>query len=118
MDASTLQKLGVKALDEALERLRKLHWERSASLLISWLTNRAKKRSSPDLPKKLEQFSKDIQRMCYEMRIESVKGAFVVKVNGAAEQTYKKLRLGTDWFEPCADLETIIMAGLDDQFGS
>jgi hypothetical protein len=53
------------------------------------------------------------------MRIKMQKGTIVVKVNGSAEQTFKKLRLGTDWFLPCGDeLETIIMAGLDDQFGS
>jgi hypothetical protein len=46
------------------------------------------------------------------------KGTLVVKVNGSAEQTFKKLKLGSDWFAPCVDLETIIMAGLDVQFGS
>lgn len=113
-----LRKISEKAFNDSLERLREQHWERSASLLIDWLMRQARKKPLPDLAHRIEQFSKDIRHMCYEMRIEYSKGALVVKVNGAAEQTHKKLRLGTEWFEPCADLETIIMAGLDDQFGS
>lgn len=56
--------------------------------------------------------------MCEQMRVEYEKGTFVVKVNGSAEQTYKLLRLGSDWFEPNEDVVTQIMAGLDEQFGS
>jgi hypothetical protein len=89
-------------------------------LLIEWITvNCHQTADLPDLPKRIEQFSKDIRKMCEKMRIKMEKGTIVVKVNGSAEQTFKKLRLGTNWFLPCGDeLETIIMAGLDDQFGS
>ena len=105
--------------DDTFEELRKENKERCATLLIAWITDNATKRPIPDLPQRIEAFSKDIRRMCDEMRIKMQKGAIVVKVNGSAEQTFKKLRLGTNWFLPCGDeLETIIMAGLDDQFGS
>lgn len=108
-----------KQCDDTFEELRKDRQERCASLLIEWITVNATKRPLPDLPRRIDQFSKDIRKMCDEMRIKMEKGAIVVKINGSAEQTFKKLRLGTDWFLPCADeLETIIMAGLDDQFGS
>jgi hypothetical protein len=107
-----------KRIDDKLERLRKDRHDYSAALLTEWLVERAKKKPVPDLAKRTEQFTKDIYKMCEDMRLEIKDGAFVVKVNGAAEQTYKKLRLGTDWFEPNADVVTQIMAGLDVRFGS
>jgi hypothetical protein len=107
-----------KHLDAKLEKLRKERHKYCAALLVAWLVDRAKKKPVPDLDKRVKLFTKDIYEMCEEMRIEVREGAFVVKVNGAAEQTYKKLRLGTDWFEPNADVVTQIMAGLDEQFGS
>lgn len=114
-----LLELWNKQCDDTFEELRKDRQERCATLLIAWITDNATKRPIPDLPQRIEQFSKDIRKMCDAMRIKMEKGTAVVKVNGSAEQTFKKLRLGTDWFLPCGDeLETIIMAGLDDQFGS
>jgi hypothetical protein len=108
-----------KHCDDTFEELRKDRKDRCATLLIAWVTANTTKRPIPDLPQRIEKFSKDITRMCDEMRIKMEKGTVVVKVNGSAEQTFKKLRLGTDWFLPCAEeLETIIMAGLSDQFGS
>lgn len=108
-----------KQTADLFEELRKEHKERCASLLIEWITVNATKRPIPDLAERIEKFSKDIRKMCEEMRIKIDKGTVVVKVNGSAEQTFKKLRLGTDWFLPCSErLEIIIMAGLDDQFGS
>jgi hypothetical protein len=107
-----------KHIDDKLERLRKDRHRFSAALITAWLVERAKKKPVPDLEKRVKMFTKDIYKMCEDMRVEIKDGAFVVKVNGAAEQTYKKLRLGTDWFEPNADVVTQIMAGLDEQFGS
>jgi hypothetical protein len=108
-----------KQVDDTFEELRKDHKERCASLLIEWITVNCTKRPIPDLPIRIEQFSKEIRKMCENMRIKMEKGTAVVKVNGSAEQTFRMLRLGTNWFLPCGDeLETLIMAGLDDQAGS
>jgi GTP cyclohydrolase I len=113
-----LRKIVDDGLEEHLESLREEQHERAATFLIQWVSENVTKRPLPDLPQRVESFSKDIRYMCQEMRIKMEKGTFVVKVNGSAEQTLKKLRLGTDWFPPCEDVETIIMAGLDVQFGS
>ena len=114
-----LQDLIYKGIDDAFERVRKDRVEFVATALISWVQNHTTKRPLPDLPKRLEDFSKDIRKLAEDMRIKIEKGDLVVKVNGSAEQTLKRLRLGTDWFAPMADdLKTIIMAGLDDRFGS
>jgi hypothetical protein len=108
-----------KQVDDTFEELRKTREQRIATMLIEWVTVNCTKRPLPDLPKRIEQFSKEIRHMCENMRIKMEKGTAVVKVNGSAEQTFRKLRLGTDWFLPCGDeLETLIMAGLDDQAGS
>jgi hypothetical protein len=101
-----------------LERVRRDRHRYCATVIVQWLMERAKKRPVPDLPQRIEKFTKDVYRMCEQMRVEYEKGAFVVKVNGSAEQTYKLLRLGSDWFEPNEDVVTQIMAGLDEQFGS
>jgi hypothetical protein len=106
-------------VNDTFEELRKDHQDRCATMLIEWITVNATKRPIPDLPTRIENFSKDIRKLCEDMRIKMEKGTVVVNVNGSAEQTFKKLRLGTNWFLPCGDeLETIIMAGLDDQAGS
>lgn len=108
-----------KQVADTFEDLRETHQERIASFLIEWVAKNTTKRPVPDLPQKIERFSKDIKKLCENMRIKMEKGTIVVKVNGSAEQTFRKLRLGTDWFLPCGDeLETLIMAGLDDQAGS
>jgi hypothetical protein len=106
-------------VDDTFEELRKEHKERCATMLIEWVTVNATKRPFAVLPTRIEKFSKEIEKLCEDMRIKMEKGTVVVKVNGSAEQTFKRLRLGTDWFLPCGDeLETLIMAGLDDQAGS
>lgn len=112
------RKEGLDIINKTLERMRKLHHERCAAMVITWLVERAKKKPVPDLPQRIERMSKEIKAMCEVMRIEFQNGTWVVKVNGSAEQTYKKLRLGTDWFEPNVDVVLHLMAGLDDQFGS
>lgn len=113
-----LKKICKKEMDDALERMRKERHQRCGTIIVQWLTERARKKNVQDLPARIDKFSKDVYRMCEAMRIEYEKGAFVVKVNGSAEQTFKLLRLGSDWFEPNVDVVTQIMAGLDEQFGS
>ncbi len=106
-----------KEIDAKLEGMRKERHQRSGTILIQWLTERAALKPVPDLAARIQKFSKDIYAMCEDMRIEYEKGAFVVKVNGSAEQTFKKLKFGTSWFAPNDDLVTQILAGLDEQFG-
>jgi predicted MarR family transcription regulator len=112
------KKIAKKEIDDALERMRKARHRRCAALIVQWLMERARKKSVPDLAQRIDLFTKDVYKMCEAMRIEYEKGAFVVKVTGSAEQTYKMLRLGSNWFEPDADVVIQIMAGLDEQFGS
>lgn len=106
-----------KEIDAKLESMRKERHQRCGTILVQWLSERARTKPVQDLPARIQKFSKEIYEMCEGMRIEYEEGAFVVKVNGSAEQTFKKLKFGTSWFEPNDDLVTHILAGLDEQFG-
>lgn len=105
-------------LEESLEQLRYERWPVCATNIMNWLRDDARKVPVPDLAARMAKMQKDVEHMCKTMRLKYEKGKLVVKVDGSAEQTFKKLRLGTNWFEPDTDVMVQIMAGLDDEAGS
>jgi DNA-binding protein YbaB len=90
----------------------------AASRMIVWLTNEARKKEVPDLPKRLEDMQKRTKAMMEDMEIVIEEGKLVVKVAGSAEDTWRMYRLGSSWFEPDKDAIERILAGLFDEAGS
>lgn len=83
-----------------------------ASALIDWLVVEADKKEVPDLDIRIKKLQKDVERMCEDMAVTFTKDKLVVKVQGSGEETLKKFRIGTDWFEGCPELVETILSGL------
>ena len=110
--------LVAKPLEETLEKIRYERWPYAAVHIMNWLRDEAQKKPVPDLADRMKKMQAEVENMCEKMRFKYEGGKLVVKVDGLAEQTFKKLRLGTDWFEPDTDVMVQIMAGLDKEIGS
>lgn len=107
-----------KPLEDTLEEIRRERWPVCATYIMNWLRDEAQKVPVPDLVQRMAAMQKEVEHMCETMRLRYEEGKLVVKVDGSAEQTFKKLRLGTNWFEPDTDVMVQIMAGLDKETGS
>ena len=83
--------------------------------VMDWLENVATKKPVPDLPKRIEDFRKDMDRAAEGMRLVLVRGKLVVKADGSAEGTLRRLRLGTAWFVGYEDINDVILAGVTDE---
>lgn len=90
----------------------KKYRDKVAAALINWLLEDAHKKELPDLDKRIEKLKKDVERMTEDMNITFKDNKLVVKVQGSGEETLKKFRLGTDWFEGCPELVETILSGL------
>ncbi|WP_196301569.1 hypothetical protein, partial [Streptococcus pneumoniae] len=72
----------------------------------------ARKKPVPDLAVRVEAMRKAIYALAENMRLHVQNGTVVVTATGSSEQTLKKLRFGTDWFDPNPDVERQLIAGL------
>jgi len=71
-----------------------------------------KKAGLTDLDKRVEEFNKRIDQMVERITLDYAEGEFVVKVTGSAEDTWKTLLRGSDWFEPVPDAMEIMLSPL------
>lgn len=84
----------------------------AATALKDWLQNAARKSNRADLPVLIEEFGKRIDRMTENMDIQIVDGKPVVKAYGDGEGTLRALERGTNWFDPCADVVSVLISSL------
>ena len=82
--------------------------------LSSWLNDVARKKPLPDLAARIQKMQDEFEHMVEDMQVKIETGKLVVKVAGSGEDTLRKLRLGTDWFEGSPDVLEIILVGLFD----
>lgn len=80
--------------------------------LKSWLRDDARKALRPDLPSLIEEFGKRIDKMVDEMDIEIVDNKPVVKATGMSRDTLRALERGTNWFDPCEDVVSVVISSL------
>lgn len=83
-----------------------------AAGLKAWLLDVARKSVRPDLPVLIHEFGKRIDLMVADMDIEVVDNKPVVKVVGSSRDTLLALERGTNWFDPCEDVVSIVISSL------
>lgn len=101
-----------KAVEEDLERMRKERHEECAAVVVSWLTETARKKPVPDLVKRMKKMNDAIYAMTETMKFKFRDGEIVVIAEGSSEQTLTQLLIGTNWFEPDMDLVAQLLSGL------
>ena len=83
-----------------------------AGALKGWLVNTARKRESMALPSYMAEMGRRIDRMCETMELEVKDSRPVVKALGENEATLRALELGTNWFDPCDDVVSVMISAL------
>lgn len=80
--------------------------------LKTWLREDARKAVRPDLPVLLDEFGKRIDRMVEDLDIQIVDNKPVVTVTGLGRDTLRALERGTNWFDPCEDVVSVVISSL------
>lgn len=80
--------------------------------LKAWLRDDARKKPRADVMLLVEEFGKRIDRMCEDLDIEIVDGKPVVKALGLGQDTLRALERGTNWFDPCEDVVSVVISSL------
>lgn len=80
--------------------------------LKTWLRVDARKAARLDLPVLLDEFGKRIDRMVEDLDIQIVDNKPVVTVKGSGRDTLRALERGTNWFDPCEDVVSVVISSL------
>lgn len=80
--------------------------------LKGWIINDARKKVVLDLPELIVDFGKRIDRMVENLDIQIVDNKPVVKAVGSGETTLRALERGTNWFDPCDDVVSVVISSL------
>lgn len=83
-----------------------------AAGLKDWLLNTARKKESMHLASYIQEFSKRIDMMAETMYIDVVNGKPMVTALGSNEATLRALERGTNWFDPCEDVVSVMISAL------
>ena len=104
--------IGNLALDTLVGDLTPEKRGMMAKGLKDWLANIARKKESMYLASYVQEFNRRIDKMCETLQISMVEGRPVVKVFGSDEATMKALERGTNWFDPCEDVVSVVISAL------
>ena len=85
---------------------------RIAEGLKAWLRDEARKKVRPDLILLMDEFGKRIDQMVADVDIQIVDGKPVVKAVGSGQDTLRALEQGTNWFDPCSDVVSVMISSL------
>lgn len=80
--------------------------------LMTWLTDKARKKPVADLPVRLERVRKQLEKSVENFVVKVDKNKIVVTAEGSAYTVLRMFRLGTDWFEACPDIAETVLVGL------
>ncbi len=86
--------------------------QRMAEGLKTWLRDEARKKARPDLILLIDEFGKRIDQMVADMDIQIVDGKPVVKAVGLGQDTLRALEQGTNWFDPCDGVVSVMISSL------
>jgi len=102
-----------ESLLEEMNDLLKLKRDQVTSVLQQYMVSSIRKKPGlVDVDKRVADFNKRIEEMVKAMTLGYVDEEFVVKVTGSAEETWKTLLRGSDWFEPVPDAMEIMLSPL------
>ncbi|MGV0949180.1 MAG: hypothetical protein ACOYB3_00815 [Azonexus sp.] len=83
-----------------------------ADSLKAWLRDDARKAARQDLQLLLDEFGKRIDTMVADLDIQIVDDKPVVTVVGQGRDTLRALERGTNWFDPCEDVVSVVISSL------
>ena len=83
-----------------------------AESLKAWLRDDARKKPRADQLLLIEEFGKRIDKMAEDLEIQIVDGKPVVKALGSGQDTLRALERGTNWFDPCEDVVSVVISSL------
>jgi len=78
----------------------------------TWLRDVARKKPRADLMLLVDEFGKRIDAMCADLDIGFVDGKPVVRAAGVGQDTLRALERGTNWFDPCDDVVSVVISAL------
>lgn len=83
-----------------------------AEALKNWLANTARKKPVDDLNKRLEQWYKRFESLSERCKFTVREGVIVVNVAEADTSTLYALKNGSEWFDACNDVVTLMVSAL------
>jgi hypothetical protein len=82
-----------------------------AKALKDWLAG-ARVKPLPDLEDRRAWMCQKIDKMVESVTFSKVGDEIVVMVSGDGEDTLKKLQNGTEWFDPCENVVSVMISAL------
>jgi hypothetical protein len=104
MFSEALSKATWGQLSYEYRKLEKPVADRVTSVLVDWLANKARKKSLPDLPVRLQAMSSRIEKLAQVLVIRLDGEKVHVSADGDAHTTLVLLDRGSDWFEGHQDV--------------
>lgn len=83
-----------------------------AESLKTWLRDDARKKPREDIMLLVDEFGKRIDKMAEDLDIQIVDGKPVVTAMGLGRDTLRALERGTNWFDPCSDVVSVVISSL------
>lgn len=80
--------------------------------VMDWLKGPARKKNIPDLQERLQNMGSRVENMMKSIRFAVRDKEIVVIADGSGEDTLRAFANGTDWFEPCDDIVSIMISAL------
>lgn len=113
-DELGLNKEVAEALKKELNDLLELNRTNCASVLKQYLLDNLRDAQNPELLKRMEAFNKRIDELAKTMTLDldEKKHSVVVKTTGSAEDTWKTVLRGSDWFMPVPNAMEIMLSPL------
>jgi hypothetical protein len=99
-------------VDKLTERLTAEDRDKIAARLKKWLTEEARLKQLPDFDSRLVKMQSQLEKLAQTLRLELKGEEPVVKTDGEAAATLRKLEMGTDWFDPCNSVAALVISAL------
>lgn len=80
--------------------------------LKRWLAHGTRKKVRPDLPELISLFCKRIDTLSESIEIQVVNDVPVIKASGMGIDTLRAIERGTNWFDPCDDVVSVVISSL------
>jgi TolA-binding protein len=90
-------------------KLRPDDRKKIAARLYTWLALEAHKRPVEDLQERLVAMQREIDRLAQHIEFEVQEATIVVKASAIVDDTMRKFRRGTKWFDPHPDIVSEIV---------
>ena len=98
-------------VDNLNEKIDSADRRNMAQALKDWLAG-ARVKPVPDLEERRVMMGKSIDKMAESVTFSKAGDGIVVTVSGDGEDTLKKLQNGTEWFDPCENVVSVMISAL------